>query len=446
MTLGLQLGLSKGAAGIVPTYANSSPSIGVEPITGFNATEGTIYYEFNDTTMNNGNDSIIMMVSDGTNNNRIFIQKRTTQDRFRVLTQSAAGTNEVYDGYLVAFANGNQRLAITYSADTFKLWWNGMLICKQDGNYTGVSFSQVDIGQLLGGTFTHNGTPLDFKYYDTALSDNQCAGLTRGVQIQSGITYDETKDLYIFMGQSNSVGQATGTPTYTNTGNIFLLDNSMTVVSYTDPFADPTGSKITALDDSGGNYDVGSAGFFADDLAGLTGNDIMVCPANLSGTSFFGTTPTWHTNSSAYRTSGTKITGMMATAIAAINQIQLAKQFAPIKGYIWQQGRGDVANATSEADYDTAETDLIQMVQRAATNAAWFNCSMPARHSSETPTQADWDAINNAQVDVANALSGVFMVEGTDIDGATGDRVHYDLAGYETVGGLIATEVNARLY
>ena len=436
-----------GSKAVLPVYTNTTPSIGIEPITGFNGNEGVLYMEYTDSSANSGNDSVILTISDGGATNRIFVQKRTSNGgRFRVLSGATGETNEIYDGFLSTFANGTQRIAVGYSATELRVWVNGILVCKIEGNYVQNTFSQVDTGQLTGGGFTFNGTPDEVRFYDKLLTDRQGCEITKGVSILSGVTFDATKDLYMFLGQSNSVGQGTGTQTYTNTSDMFLLDNTMSMGAYSDPFAAHAGSLVSALNDSGANQGVSSAGHFADTLAGLTGNDIAVCPANLSGTSFTGTTPTWDMNSSAYRTSGSKITGIMATAMGALTQIQIAKQHAAIKGFIWQQGEGDVDASLSEAAYETHLRSLILSAQCiVGTAIPWFNCSMPAA-STWAPSQGAWDNIDTAQQDVANDSDSVHYVSGCDILGDPSDRVHYDSAGHATIGALIANEVYNTVY
>jgi hypothetical protein len=333
---------------------------------------------------------------------------------------------------------------------TFALWFDGMPMCGIDANYVNQTFTQFDLGQLLGGTNVFGGTINEIRYYNTSLSDENCRILTGDVEIDDSVTYDASKHIYMFLGQSNNVGQAQGTPVYSHGSNIFKLSNAMTVAAYTDPLSDSASSRIPGLNDLDGSLwadaptnsvpKIGYAGYFADNLYNESGQDVMVCPANLAGSSFDGSTPTWDTKRSTYRTSGTKFEGMMATVIGAVEQIQLAKQRGPIAGVIWGQGEGDVVGGTTQAEYVTFLTDLITLVRGAIRQQVkWFNCSMP--DYTGWATQAAWEAVADAQAEVADDMTDVFFVIGTNIAGTSGDEVHYDLTGAETVGKVIAAEV-----
>ena len=433
---------------INPIHVDTSPSIGVQTIPDFNAAEGAIYVDFTDLSFLTSDNSVLLAVTDGTANNRIFVQKyNASGGRVRTLTTSGGGVNEGWDEYKISFYNGSHRFLVEWSADTFEIWWNGFPMAMQDGNYSLGTFTQVEIGELLGG-FTSSAVFNEYRVYGQKLPLLQKARLTGDVVPISGITKDAGKDLFFFEGQSNSVGIATGTPSYTNTSSMFLLSNALTSIgSYSDPYDASAGARITAISDgtAAGSY----AGYFADNLAGLSGRDIVVCPANLASTSFRGSTPTWRVDSdnSFYLTNGTKFTGMLATVVAACNQMQIGKLFANPKGVIWGQGEGDAVAGTSEADYENDLTNLITIQRNMlGFNLPWFNCSMPNNTSNWAGSGANWNNINDAQVDVAGAMSGVYMVEGTDIQGNPVDRKHYDQAGNASVGATIATEVDARLY
>ena len=429
------------------TYINNAPIRGIEPIAGFNGVQGVLYMSYTDTSANVGDNSVLLTISDGSSSNRIFIQKRSANGgRFRVASQASGQTNEIWDGYLQSFPNGTHAIAVGWSANDLRVWVNGMLLCRIEGDFVNTTFSQIDLGQFNGGSNGFSGTVNECRYYDQFLSDAQGRALTQNRAILSGPVFDPMRKIYMFLGQSNSVGQATGSPSYTNTTQMFLLSHAMSVVPYSDSYADPTNAAVQALDNTGsGGTSVGYAGYFADALSQLTNEEVTVCPANISGSSFAGVRPIWPVESEAYRVSGTKIKGMMATVTGAMHQMILASQFGVVEAIIWGQGEGDASSGTSQVDYQNYLAALINETRGVLdnTNVPWYNVGMPSYHTDIAPTRAMYDAITNAQEVVANAFPNVYVVDSTNIDGNTSDRVHYDLAGVEVVGQTIAHAVHA---
>lgn len=431
------------------TYTNDSPVKGLESVTDFDGDQGVVYFRYTDTAAKSGSGNpVIMTISDGGSSNRVFIQKRSSNGgRFRVASQSSGQTSEIWDGYLTSFANGSQEIAVGWdkTAQQLRIWANGMLLCKIVGNWVNVTFSDVDIAQLQDDALPFTPSSMEqVKYYDKLLSDEQGQLLTRSTPILSGVSYDHTKDIWMFLGQSNSEGQGAGSPVYTNADKMSLLAYDGTVNSYSDPFADEDSALVGGLGSS--TSGVSSAGFFADELAELSERNIMVCPSNKASTSFEGGTATWSVNSNSYRTTGSKISGMMATATATCHMIRIAQQYGHVKGMIWQQGEGDVAYSVSETNYELQQVALINMIKMLhGGSPKWYNCSMPSA-STWAPSQTAWDNIDNAQQGVANDNDDVYYVNGCDILGASGDRVHHDTAGLETVGRLTAARVFATAY
>ena len=457
--LGLNLGLataSKKASnggGLSPIYTDESPTqqstIAPAEMSGEAA---TILFELTDTDLNNtSGDPVIMTISDGSSStNRIFFQKRSAGKRLRVYTV-ANGTNpEAFDGYLSTLPSGNHKIAIGFSATDFRVWINGMLFCKIEGNYTRPDgLDSVPIGRLNGGGNNFSGTINKIDIYNGLLTDDQGRALTRNTAILNGVTFDATKDLYLFMGQSNSVGQATGSPVYTNTSNMFLLGNDMTIGAYTDPYTDDTGSLIGVLDDASTNQNIGYAGYFADKLSSNISKNIMVCPANLSGTGLAApSNNTWNTMDDGYRTTGTKIIGMRGAATGAAHQIAMAAQFATIRGVIWGQGERDADDGISTAIYEAALTALIAEIRSAAGNLSlpWLNAGMAEYSTDITDTVAKYDAIITAQQNIAAADTNAYFITGTDLPGIPGDEKHYSLASNASIGATLANTISETLY
>lgn len=426
------------------TYTNSTPTQGTESITGFDGSVGTVSLKVTDASMTSGTGSPVIMTIYANATNRIYIQKRATGSKFRIVSAATSETTEINDSELSAFADGSQHFLIAWDSTNLKIFCNGVLFAHITGTYAmPVSITAVDIAQLNGGTNAYSATLGTFKYWDSFLTDEQCAEITSDVEILAGITKDTAKRLYGFLGQSNSVGQAGGTASYINTSNIFALTNAGVKGAYADPYGDPTGSLVKALDDGVGEYDIGYAGFFADKMYQLSGIDTMVVPANRSSTSFAGATPTWAVNSSGNRTGGTKIIGVEDTAFGAFNQLKWASQHSTLQGIIWGQGEGDAATGTSQGDYETHLTDLINIFRQGLRQSTLpiYLAGMPVWDTDISATEAAYNAIIDAQKAVATAMDGVYFILDTDKIGIVAEEKHYDLNSNEIVGETIAGDV-----
>lgn len=426
-----------------PVFENDSPSQGDNTPAQFNPSAGFIVYEFtaNMATPDNG---ILLEISDGSNSNRVFIQQRSSGSRLRIFSAASGQLNEDYQGFLNNFPNAvcSYKLGLGYDDNNLFIYLNGMPLAQIEGNFIHNPWDSIFLSSGNGGSSPSTSTPVSYEYYDILPARIQMATLTRDVAMLPNITFDPTRDLYMLLGQSNSSGRApiSGAPAYTDTSGMFLLPNSMSgIVAYSDAYDDDAGALISGLNDT--SAALGYAGYVVDALAASTGRDTVACPANLGGTSFEGSTSTWPVNSPDLRVTGTKITGIESTAMAAFLQCKMAQQFAPIKGYIWGQGEGDVAASTPQANYEAQLTALIQAFQFGVENSTWYNCSMPAFNAIWAPSQQDWDNVNDAQLNVANALPNVEFVEGTDIAGGQDNGLHYGQNENQTVGRIIANTI-----
>ncbi len=442
----------------IPVYINESPTqqLDLSP-SELNPLRGTVFFEFTDSNVTggvSGSPVIFSIVNSGAiATERIFLQKRSANGgRMRVVSTGNGTPNEVYDHFLPFFPNGKHKVAIGWDENNLKIWFNGVLFCEITGNYDRpVGLDVFGVGRLAGGGSTYSSGTIDkIEIYNVLLTDAQAAQVTFNNEMLSGVTFDADKNIFMFMGQSNSVGQATGSPTYTNTGQMFLLGNDMVMGAYSDPYADPAGALVAGMDDA--SFGIGYAGYFADSLSSLIDEDVAVCPANLSGQGLAAdTSSTWNAKGNAnYRTGGTKITGILGTCMGAMNQICMAQQFGTIQGVIWGQGETDANRAVSQATYTSELQELIQAVRYAAGNKGlpWFNVGMPEYTNDISSTFAKYEAIIDAQIAASDVDSNVFFVSGTDVEGGgiSGDEQHYSLTANETVGDLIADDVAASLF
>ncbi len=430
-----------------PAYINKSPVQGVETIPNFNAAQGTVFLDLTDSDVNDlsGSPLYLGVTDDGDITNSIFLQRRDTQDRFRLVCKTEGETNEVFDSFMDCFASGRIKVAIGWNENHMMCWVNGALYASIDTDFVRpVGLNRVDLAQLGGSFGMSTETLHEFHYYDHCLTQTQGRKLTSNADILTGVTFDPNKKFYAFLGQSNSVGIATGSPVYPNISDMYLFAHDGAVKQYADPYTDDTNIVLPVLQNS--IQEVGYAGFFANHMVDLLGQDIGVVPCNVNGSGLIGgSTVTWPTQSerAGYRTSGTKIKGLGTSVMATINRLSMLRQHGQLAGIIWGQGESDAGNDVPRNDYAAELKALIYEIRTALQypGLPWFNVGMPEWSTDISLDEADYDAIIDGQKDVADNVSRVYFVEGTDQPGIPGDEQHYSLSSNETVGKVIAEEV-----
>lgn len=436
----------------LPTWdfvkGNPTANALISDTTGISGSGGLLVFDFNDDAFATAGATspIIVCLSAGTSTTeRVYPRKLNTGNRLSFVSQTG-GVTDTLSNYNIAFPSGKNTGAISWGSGYLKFFINGMLCCYTTGSFTMPNIDSIYVGRLNSGTSNnYTKTVNNIRLVNTAQPD-AVARLATQPTILSGITYDATKNIIMFMGQSNSSGVASGTASYTNTSKMFLLKNSLAAIeAYSDPYDSQTSSRMTALDDStaAGSY----AGYLIDALAGLTGKDIVACPANKSTTSFNGSVPSWRasSNNGTYLTSGTRFRGMGPSVAAAINTVQIAKQFAPVRAVCLSLGEQDIQDDTTEADYLQYCGEFIDEV-RAATmqpDLPFVLMGFPAWNVGWADAQSDWDAINNAQKTLAATKAKVAKPAGTDIAGGLDSGLHYSLASNATIGPIGAAAVNA---
>jgi len=435
-----------------PDYTNASPAMqsSVTP-TGMSATAGTVYFEMDDTNMaDSTNEGIYVTLSATTSTtNRIFIQKRSTGTRMRIVSAATAQTTEIWDPARSGFPSGKNYFAISWSNNgSLYVYCNGAIVCKIDSTYVApVGMDSIYIGKLNSGTANNltTGTMTNLKQWNTQLTNAQLRFLTGNPQILTGVSYDSDAIMVGLLGQSNSVGQAVGSPVYTNSSAMFKITNAMVKSAYADPFDDPASAKISALTDA--TYLTGYAGYMADDLAGDTSRDVIVFPANLAGTDMAtDAVPDWVSTQTGNRTTGTKINGPTAFLLGVINQIQMARQFAPLQALVFSQGESDAAGAAPQATYETNYSATIDFIRTAiGSNVLWIDATMPEYNADITPTEANYDAIIAAKAAVVASKSNCVTVDATDLAGIVGDEKHFSLASNAILGPRVSTAIQAVL-
>lgn len=136
-------------------------------------TEGTLYAEF--TRLNVGNAVVLFQTNDGTSNNRAQIEISTSGAAIGVALSGGALTCLII-GPTLALGQ-THKVAISYKANDFKLYVNGVLAGTDTSGAVPVSMNRIDLASELGTSY--GGVSVSqILNFPTALSSAQLAELT----------------------------------------------------------------------------------------------------------------------------------------------------------------------------------------------------------------------------------------------------------------------------
>ena len=138
-----------------------------------NATEGTLYGEYKS---NSEAAPYLVMLSDGTNNNRTIIN--ANYDSYQAVVKYNNGTNQaVIDGG-TPIANANNKTTLAFKKDDFALSLNGGTVATDTSGDVSVN-TMITIGSRHGNDSFINSTINAIKYYNKRLPNAQLQGLTQ---------------------------------------------------------------------------------------------------------------------------------------------------------------------------------------------------------------------------------------------------------------------------
>jgi len=139
-----------------------------------NTTEGTLYGEYKATLINNA--PYLVMLSDGTNNNRTIINADYTS--YQGVVKYNNGTNQaVLDGGTPTLG-GNNKTTLAFKKDDFALSLNGGTVATDTSGDVSVN-NMMTIGSRHGEDSFMNTTIKAIKYYTKRLPNAQLQGLTQ---------------------------------------------------------------------------------------------------------------------------------------------------------------------------------------------------------------------------------------------------------------------------
>ena len=161
-------------SGSTVTRAVDSAKITGTNFTNFhNATEGTLYGEYKSTSETA---PYIVMLSDGTDNNRTIIN--ANYDSYQGVVKYNNGTNHaVIDGG-TPIANANNKTTLAFKKDDFALSLNGGTVATDTSGDVSVN-NMMTIGSRRGIDSFANTTINAIKYYNKRLPNAQLQGLTQ---------------------------------------------------------------------------------------------------------------------------------------------------------------------------------------------------------------------------------------------------------------------------
>ena len=151
--------------------ADAASKTGISSLIG--QTEGTLFAEF--TRLNVGNAVVLFQCNDGTTNNRAQLEIGTSGIATGVVISGGA-VSCVITGPTLALGQ-THKFALTYKANDFKLYVNGVLAGTDTSGAVAVSMSRIDLASELGTSY--GGVSVSqILNFPTALTNAQLAELT----------------------------------------------------------------------------------------------------------------------------------------------------------------------------------------------------------------------------------------------------------------------------
>ena len=143
-------------------------------VASINNTEGTLYFE--GSALVNGGSTRIISLSDGTNNNLIYISFDATASRFSGFARGGGGT------YTTVLTNGinqtnNNKVALVWDAANFRIWINGTEQATATINNLPIEMNILNFTSPTGADFFFGNTKC-VAVWKEALTDAELTSLT----------------------------------------------------------------------------------------------------------------------------------------------------------------------------------------------------------------------------------------------------------------------------
>jgi len=140
-------------------------------------TEGTLYLEV-DWKATSGTSQRLLLLSDGTSNNRILIYNGSGVTLY--MYADADGVSLTAQGESSTGYSGIQKIAFAYAENDFELYRNGSSISSDtSGSLSALgTLTDIDLGQGVAANLQANMHIRAVAIYPTRLSDAECEALT----------------------------------------------------------------------------------------------------------------------------------------------------------------------------------------------------------------------------------------------------------------------------
>ena len=176
---GMQLEQQSYATSYIPTSGstvtrNQDVCTNGGSLASINSTEGVLYFE--GSGLVNGGQHRVVSLSDGTNDNLIYIRVDSTANRFTSFARGSSGS------YNIITANGinqtnNNKVALVWDATNFRIWINGTESATATINNLPIAMNTLDFTSPTGSNLFFGNTKC-VAVWKEALTDAELTSLT----------------------------------------------------------------------------------------------------------------------------------------------------------------------------------------------------------------------------------------------------------------------------
>lgn len=401
--------------------------------------EWTMYLKFEDTGAPPSTQKLWYLQLNGSNNAFLhYISNGNIQ-----LTIESENTVQTYyfssSDYLLG--QGDATIIVAAKDNDLTIAVNGIMMYLVDsitmpvGTPTGIG-----VGQTYGGSQPFTDTMRAFQYYNKRLSDAQIRALGRHKDFGVSAIYDADRLIHFKLGQSNSVGTQATAPApsvYNNLSRMQLITkNGALDSSYQDPSSHNGTSALFGNFQQNGVFS--SGGVEIDGIASANaGKDVAVMHIDRGDTGLVDASGPFRWF--AWNTGTANETKLNAPAYQAILMQIIGALHGKTHSRTWWQGESDAGNAgISQFQYRSELVNLLTLFDQYVR----VPTIVVGLHDEPSGGRANWSAIQAAQAEINTYYSNAHHVSAA---GATteADEVHLDQAGYISVGGAIAMQINA---
>lgn len=441
---GLGLGLNRAGQSVkcLPLVDLTSPASQTVTPAGLQFDEWSIYIKYTNTGAPASTEKLWRMQLSGSNH--AFLHRLSNGNMQLTVLSAGAAQSYIFAASDYLLDQGDSSIVVAAKANDLVVAINGIIMYIVDSVSMPVGTpTQLGVGQNHSGTQTLSDSIQAFQYFNKCLSDTEVKLLGRHKDFGVSATKDANRLVHFKLGQSNSVGtQATapGTPStfYTNFSDMELIEkNGLLDTSYQDPSSsDGTGGSLFSNFQQSGNFS--SGGVEIDGILGAqSGKTVAVMHIDRGDTGLVEDTGNFRWLAWDLSTANEKV--LRAPAYQATLMQMIGALHGVPHSRTWWQGESDASDATiSQVQYRNALVDLLRVFDEYVR----VPTIVVGLHDEPTAGRANWSAIQAAQTEI-NSYYGLASHVSAAGAATEADEIHLSQAGYVSVGGAIATQINA---